>query len=127
MKNWKAAAVLCGIGVCLTGCAAGAKTDKAVPQQGEAVGGQKRMKIWFDTGGAPGESYGTVLQNGAAAAAKELEPGPFLQLRTMLNPNTIVSRRGIPRSTRSTFRIFIIYFLNYVHLQNMSEFFRCYF
>ena len=51
MKNWKAAAaaVLCGIGVCLTGCAAGAKTDKAVPQQGEAVGGQKRMKIWFDT------------------------------------------------------------------------------
>ena len=108
--------MLCGIGVCLTGCAAGAKTDKAVAQQGEAVGGQKRMKIWFDTGGAPGESYGTVLQNGAAAAAKELEPGPFLQLRTMLNPNTIISRRGIPRSTRSTFRIFIIYFLNYVHL-----------
>ena len=65
---------VCGIGVCLTGCAAGAKTDKAVPQQGETVGGQKRMKIWFDTGGAPGESYGTVLQNGAAAAAKELEP-----------------------------------------------------
>lgn len=33
----------------------------------------KRLKIWFDTGGGPGESYGTVLQNGAAAAAKDLD------------------------------------------------------
>lgn len=32
----------------------------------------EKMKIWFDTGGSPGEAYGTVLQNGAAAAAKDL-------------------------------------------------------
>lgn len=33
---------------------------------------EKKFKIWFDTGGGPGESYGTVLQNGAAAAARDL-------------------------------------------------------
>lgn len=33
---------------------------------------EKKLKIWFDTGGGPGESYGTVLQNGAAAAARDL-------------------------------------------------------
>ena len=33
----------------------------------------KRFKVWFDTGGGPGESYGTVLQNGAAAAARDLD------------------------------------------------------
>lgn len=73
-KNWKmtAAAALLGIGVCITGCTASAKTETAEPQQGGMAGGQKRMKIWFDTGGGPGESYGTVLQNGAAAAAKDL-------------------------------------------------------
>ncbi|MEG1603829.1 MAG: substrate-binding domain-containing protein, partial [Cloacibacillus sp.] len=32
----------------------------------------EKMKVWFDAGGSPGESYATVLQNGAAAAAKEL-------------------------------------------------------
>lgn len=32
----------------------------------------EKMKIWFDVGGGPGESYSTVLQNGAAAAAKDL-------------------------------------------------------
>ena len=30
---------------------------------GAAAEGQgRRLKIWFDTGGGPGESYGTVLQ-----------------------------------------------------------------
>ncbi len=38
----------------------------------DTAAGQKRMRIWFDTGGAPGESYGILLQNGAAAAAKDL-------------------------------------------------------
>lgn len=38
----------------------------------ESEGQGKKLKIWFDTGGGPGESYGTVLQNGAAAAAKDL-------------------------------------------------------
>ena len=38
----------------------------------EAEGEGRKLKIWFDTGGGPGESYGTVLQNGAAAAAKDL-------------------------------------------------------
>lgn len=37
-----------------------------------AASEEKKLKIWFDTGGGPGESYGTVLQNGAAAAAKDL-------------------------------------------------------
>ncbi len=37
-----------------------------------AFADEQKMKIWFDTGGGPGESYGTVLQNGAAAAAKDL-------------------------------------------------------
>ncbi len=36
------------------------------------AGGEKRMKIWFDTGGGPGESYSSVLQNGATQAAKDL-------------------------------------------------------
>lgn len=73
-KNWKmtAAAALLGIGVCISGCTASAKPETAEPQQGGMAGSQKRMKIWFDTGGGPGESYGTVLQNGAAAAAKDL-------------------------------------------------------
>ena len=31
-----------------------------------------RLKIWFDAGGSPGESYSMVLQNGAAAAAKDM-------------------------------------------------------
>ena len=31
-----------------------------------------KLKVWFDAGGSPGESYATVLQNGAAAAAKDL-------------------------------------------------------
>lgn len=55
-KNWKmtAAAALLGIGVCITGCTASAKTETAEPQQGGMAGGQKRMKIWFDTGGGPG-------------------------------------------------------------------------
>lgn len=38
---------------------------------GSASAGEK-LKIWFDAGGSPGESYATVLQNGAAAAAKDL-------------------------------------------------------
>lgn len=33
---------------------------------------EDKLKIWFDAGGSPGESYATVLQNGAATAAKEL-------------------------------------------------------
>ena len=36
------------------------------------VFGAEKLKIWFDTGGSPGESYGTVLQNGATAAAKDM-------------------------------------------------------
>ena len=35
--------------------------------------GDEKLRVWFDTGGSPGESYGTVLQNGAAAAAKDME------------------------------------------------------
>lgn len=31
-----------------------------------------KLKIWFDAGGSPGETYATVLQNGATAAAREL-------------------------------------------------------
>ena len=34
--------------------------------------GAEKVRVWFDTGGSPGESYGTVLQNGAAAAAKDM-------------------------------------------------------
>ncbi len=33
---------------------------------------EEKLKIWFDAGGSPGESYATVLQNGASAAAKDL-------------------------------------------------------
>lgn len=33
---------------------------------------EDKLTIWFDAGGSPGESYATVLQNGAAAAAKDL-------------------------------------------------------
>lgn len=32
-----------------------------------------KLKIWFDAGGSPGESYSMVLQNGAAAAAKDMD------------------------------------------------------
>ena len=32
----------------------------------------EKLKVWFDAGGSPGESYATVLQNGATAAAKDL-------------------------------------------------------
>lgn len=32
----------------------------------------EKLKVWFDAGGSPGESYATVLQNGAQAAAKDL-------------------------------------------------------
>lgn len=32
----------------------------------------EKMRIWFDVGGSPGESYAMVLQNGASAAAKDL-------------------------------------------------------
>ena len=38
---------------------------------GSASAGEK-LKIWFDAGGSPGDSYATVLQNGASAAAKDL-------------------------------------------------------
>ena len=38
---------------------------------GSASAGEK-LKIWFDAGGSPGETYSTVLQNGAATAAKDL-------------------------------------------------------
>ena len=38
---------------------------------GGASAGEK-LKVWFDAGGSPGESYAKVLQNGAAAAAKDL-------------------------------------------------------
>jgi len=31
-----------------------------------------KLKIWFDAGGSPGESYSMVLQNGAANAAKDM-------------------------------------------------------
>ncbi|MGP1454964.1 MAG: sugar ABC transporter substrate-binding protein [Treponema sp.] len=64
-------AVLFGIAFGVTGCTAAEQAEKKSAQS-ETAGGQKRMKIWFDTGGGPGESYGTVLQNGAAAAAKDL-------------------------------------------------------
>ena len=42
----------------------------------------KRFKVWFDTGGGPGESYGTVLQNGAAAAARDEKrpPSPIVRM-----------------------------------------------
>ena len=33
---------------------------------------EDKLKIWFDAGGSPGESYSMVLQNGAAAAAKAM-------------------------------------------------------
>ena len=33
---------------------------------------EDKLKIWFDAGGSPGESYSMVLQNGATAAAKDL-------------------------------------------------------
>lgn len=34
---------------------------------------EDRLKIWFDAGGSPGESYAMVLQNGAAAAAADMK------------------------------------------------------
>ena len=30
------------------------------------------MTIWFDTGGSVGDGYGTVVQNGAKAAAADM-------------------------------------------------------
>ncbi len=32
-----------------------------------------KLKIWFDVGGSPGESYATILQNGATQAAQDLD------------------------------------------------------
>lgn len=37
-----------------------------------AASADGKLKIWFDAGGSPGEAYSMVLQNGAAAAAKDL-------------------------------------------------------
>ena len=69
LKHFKtiAAAALIAVAVSAVLSCAG-KNEGA----GTASNGQKRMKIWFDTGGSPGESYGSVLQNGAAQAAEDL-------------------------------------------------------
>ena len=69
LKHFKtiAAAALIAVAVSAVLSCAG-KNEGAVT----ASNGQKRMKIWFDTGGSPGESYGSVLQNGAAQAAEDL-------------------------------------------------------
>ena len=32
----------------------------------------KGTTIWFDTGGSPGEPFGTIVQNGAVQAAADL-------------------------------------------------------
>lgn len=39
---------------------------------GSAFAAEKKLTVWFDVGGSPGESYATVLQNGAQQAADDL-------------------------------------------------------
>lgn len=70
--NGAAALAVCVLTAALlfAGCAKSGQTETS--NQDMQKIGRKRMKIWFDTGGGPGEAYGTVLQNGAAAAAKDL-------------------------------------------------------
>lgn len=56
MKRFAMAAVLLAVLCCGT---AAAKTGEG-------------MTIWFDTGGAAGDGYGTIVQNGAKAAAADM-------------------------------------------------------
>ena len=39
---------------------------------GAAFAAEDKITVWFDAGGSPGESYATVLQNGAQQAADDL-------------------------------------------------------
>lgn len=72
MKNLKRILVLALLLFCFS-CERKEVANTA--HEGQADNSQEmtepRIKIWFDTGGGPGESYGTVLQNGALAAAKD--------------------------------------------------------
>ena len=66
------------------------------------------MTIWFDTGGSVGDGYGTIVQNGAKAAAADM--GCELRLlysdwnpETMITHfrNAVSSSWGIPATPHS--------------------------
>ena len=55
------------------------------------------MTIWFDTGGSVGDGYGTIVQNGAKAAAADMG----CELRLLYsdwNPETMIThfRNAVP-------------------------------
>ena len=58
--SWKALAAACCVALGLMGA------DLAEARSGEG------MTVWFDTGGAAGDGYGSIVQKGAEAAAADL-------------------------------------------------------
>ena len=61
------------------------------------------MTIWFDTGGSVGDGYGTIVQNGAKAAAADMGCELRLLYSAMPWPHvrTVSSSWGIPATPHS--------------------------